>query len=90
MDDFDWGNLRPWLDEHEKYAGTIMPADPRFKVAQEMLGIIARARDSLRPSADGTANFVQNKEIIEQLAVLRGKVENAFKDDRPLSTTGKI
>jgi hypothetical protein len=82
MADFDLVNLRLWLDEYEKYAGSIMPADPRFEVAQEMLGIIARARDSLRPSADGTANFVQNKEIIEQLVTLRDKAENALKDDR--------
>lgn len=82
MDDFDLGNLRLWLDEHEQYAGSIMPANPRFEVAQEMLEIIARARDSLRPSADGTANFVQNKEIIEQLATLRGRAENSLKDGR--------
>ena len=82
MDDFDLDNLRQWLDEHEEYAGPITPADPRFEVAQEMLEIIARARDSLRPSADGTANFVQNKEIIEQLVMLRGRAEKTLEDAR--------
>lgn len=82
MADFDLGILRPWLDEHEKYARSIKPADPRFDIAQEMLGIIAAARDSLHPSADSTANYIQNKEIIQQLATLRDKAENTFKGKR--------
>lgn len=76
MADIDLSNLRPWLDEHEKYACSILPGDPRFDVAHEMLGIITTARDSLRPSADSTANYVQNKEIIETLVTLREKAEN--------------
>lgn len=79
MADFDLGILRPWLDEHEKYAGSIKPTDPRFDIAQEMLGIIAGARDSLRPSADSTTNYVQNKEIVQQLATLRDGAENTLK-----------
>ena len=76
MTDFDLGILRPWLDEYEKYAGPIKTTDPRFDIAQEMLGIIAGARASLRSSADSTANFIQNKEIIEQLAILRDKADH--------------
>jgi len=82
MADLDLGNLRPWLDEQENYARSILPLDPAFDVAQEMLVIIAAAREGLRPSADSTANFVQNKEIIEQLGTLRGKAENVFKGMR--------
>lgn len=82
MADFDLGILRPWLDEHEKYAGSIKPADPRFDIAKEMLGIIAGARDSLHPSADSTANYVQNKEVIQQLAMLRDKAEHILKGNR--------
>ncbi|MFN7087329.1 MAG: hypothetical protein ACK4N4_11965 [Burkholderiales bacterium] len=75
MANMNLSDLRSWLDEHEKYAGSIKPADPRFDIAQEMLGIIATARDSLRPSADSTANYVQSKEIIEQLGMLRDEAE---------------
>lgn len=82
MAKMDFGDLKSWLDGHEKYAGSIKPADPRFDVAQEMLGIIAMARDSLRPSADSTANYVPNKEIIEQLGMLRDKAENILKGKR--------
>ena len=76
MADMDISNLRPWLDEHEKFARAILPGDPRFDVAHEMLGVIAMARGSLRPSADSTANYVHNKEIVEQLVTLREKAEN--------------
>ena len=86
MTDPDFSNLRPWLDEHEKYACSIMPADPRFDVAHEMLGIISMARDSLRPSVDSTANYVQNKEIIERLVTLRAKAENIPKGAKLIQT----
>ncbi|MFY9328627.1 MAG: hypothetical protein WAO76_11510 [Georgfuchsia sp.] len=79
MTTLDLGILREWLNEYEKYVGSIKPADPRFDIAQEMLGIIAGARDSLHPSADSTANFVQNKEVIQQLAMLRDKADNLLK-----------
>jgi hypothetical protein len=75
MNDMDLSNLRPWLDEHEKFACSIPPADPRSAVAREMLETITFARDSLRPSADSTANYVQNKAIIEKLVTLRQKAE---------------
>jgi hypothetical protein len=73
----DFGDLRSWLDGHEQYARPIKPGDPRFVVAQEMLAIIEQARKSLHPSADSTANFVQTKEVIEQLATLRNHAEKA-------------
>lgn len=75
MAEMDFGNLRSWLDAHEKFARPIQPGDPRFDIAQEMLGIIATAKDSLHPSADSTANYVLNREIVEQLATLREKAE---------------
>ena len=76
MTELDQGTLRPWLDEYEKYAGAIKPADPRFAVAREILGIVAGARESLHPSADSTANFVENKQVILQLAILRKKADD--------------
>lgn len=69
------GNLRPLLDEQENYARSIGPDDPRAAIAKEMLAIISEARESLRPSADSTANYVPNKQIIEQLSVLRAQAE---------------
>lgn len=65
------GNLRPFLDEEEKFARSIKADDPRAAIAQRMLGIIAEARGKLRPSADSTANFIPNKQIVEELASLR-------------------
>lgn len=79
MADFDLNILTPWLDEYEKFAGSIKPSDRRFDIAQEMLEIIAWARNKLLPSADSTANFIQNKEIIQQLAMLRDKADNTLK-----------
>jgi len=70
MTQLDPGILKPWLDEYEKYAAVIKPGDLRFDIAQKMLGIIAMARESLHPSADSTANYVNHKEIIEELATL--------------------
>lgn len=75
MSEMDFGNLRLWLDAHLMFASPIQPGDPRFVIAQEMLGIIAKAKASLLPSADSTANYVQNREIVEQLAILREKAE---------------
>ncbi len=77
MADPDLGNLRPWLDANEKYAGSIKSGDPGFGIAQEMLAIIFKARNSLHPSVDSTANYVPNKEIIEQLSTLRYRAEQA-------------
>lgn len=71
MANLDLGNLRPFLDEEEKFARSIKPDDPRAAVAKRMLGIIAEARGRLRPSTDSTANFVPNKQIVEELITLR-------------------
>ncbi len=71
MANLNVGNLRPFLDEEEKFARSIKPDDARAAIAQRMLAIIAEARGSLRPSADSTANYVSNKQIVEELATLR-------------------
>ena len=71
MSQLDLGNLRPFLDEEEKFAASIKPGDPRAAVAQRMLAIIAEARGRLRPSSDSTANFIPNKQIVEELINLR-------------------
>lgn len=70
MSGLNLGNLRPFLDEEEKFAKAIGPDDPRAAIAQRMLGIIAEARGSLRPSSDSTANFIPNKQIVEELVSL--------------------
>lgn len=71
MHNLDLGNLRPLLDEEEAFAKSIQPDDPRAPVARRMLGIIDEARGRLKPSADSTANFVPNKQIVEELISLR-------------------
>ena len=71
MADLNLGNLRPFLDEEEKFAKSIKADDTRAAVAKRMLGIIAEARGGLRPSADSTANFIPNKQIVEELIALR-------------------
>jgi hypothetical protein len=71
MANLDLGNLRPLLDEEEKFAQSIPPDDPRAAVAKRMLAIIAEARGRLKPSTDSTANFVPNKQIVEELISLR-------------------
>lgn len=75
MSDLDLSHLRPWLDEQERYANSIKPGDPRMAVARQMLAIISEARSNLFPSADSTANYVPNKQIIEQLSILRDQAE---------------
>ena len=79
MADLDLSNLRPWLDEQENYANSIKPDDPRTLIAQQMLAIISEARGGLLPSADSTANYVPNKQIIEQLSTLRDKAEQVMR-----------
>jgi len=71
MSDLNLGNLRPFLDEEEKFAKSIKPDDARAAIAQRMLAIISEARDRLRPSADSTANYIPNKQIVEELIALR-------------------
>ncbi|MCI3953651.1 MAG: hypothetical protein K0R53_3151 [Burkholderiales bacterium] len=75
MSDLDLNRLREFLDEEEKFARSISAKDPRSAVAKRMLDLIADARANLRPSADGTANYVPVKTIIEDLATLRAQAE---------------
>jgi hypothetical protein len=71
MANLDLGNLRPFLDEEETFAKSIPAGDPRAATAQRMLAIIAEARGRLKPSTDSTANYVPNKQIVEELISLR-------------------
>ncbi len=73
----DLNNLRALLDEYERYANAIAGKDGRSGVAQKMKAAIAEAREALRPSADGTANFVESKSIVERLAALKTEAEAA-------------
>lgn len=77
MSDLDLNKLRQFLDDEEKFARSIKQDDPRAAVAKQMLALIADARQKLFPSADGTANYVPAKEIIEELALLRVTAENS-------------
>jgi len=72
--------LRPWLDEQESYARSIPPGDPRSDLARQMLAVIATARSDLSPSADSTANYVPNKQIIADLGVLRDQAEHLARE----------
>jgi hypothetical protein len=71
----DLNRLRQFLDDEERFARSIGADDPRRAVAKKMLAIIADARASLRPSADGTANYVPVRDIIETLTALRAEAE---------------
>lgn len=71
----DFAKLRKWLDEHARFAGSFKLSDPGFGIAQKMLDIISQARSSLEPSADSTANYLKNKEIVGELAILRNEAE---------------
>jgi hypothetical protein len=72
--------LRPWLDEHESYAKSIPPGDARGEIARQMLAVIATARADLLPSADSTANYVPNKQIIGELGELRDQAEHIARE----------
>ena len=74
--DLNLSELRPWLDEQERYAKSIPAGDPRSDLARQMLAVIATARSDLSPSADSTANYVPNKEIIAELGLLRDQAEH--------------
>lgn len=71
MTGLNLGNLRPLLDEEEAFAKSIGPDDPRAAIARRMLAIIAETRGSLKPSTDSTANYIPNKQIVEELISLR-------------------
>ena len=72
--------LRPWLDEQESYAKSIPPGDPRSDIARQMIALIAIGRSDLLPSADSTANYVPNKEIIAELGILRDRAEQLARE----------
>lgn len=75
MSALDLNKLRQFLDDEERFAHSIGADDPRRPAAKKMLALIADARASLRPSTDGTANYVPVKDIIEGLATLRAQLE---------------
>jgi hypothetical protein len=75
MTDLDPNNLRRLLDEEEAFAAGISLNDPRAKLARRMLGLIRDARRSLFPSSDSTANFVDAREIVAELARLREQID---------------
>lgn len=75
MKNMDFGKLRTWLDDHAQFAGSFKLSDPGFGIAQRMLGIIHQTRNSLHPSEDSTANYIQNREIVSELAMLRDEAE---------------
>ncbi len=73
--DSDFSYLRPWLDKQERFALSVLQADPRADLARQMLAVVAYARQQLVPSKDSTANYVPTKEIVEELGRLRLKAE---------------
>ncbi|MGQ0749039.1 MAG: hypothetical protein ACT4PS_00745 [Betaproteobacteria bacterium] len=77
MSTLDLNRLRQFLDDEERFARSIGADDPRSAVAKKMLAIIADVRASLRPSADGTANYVPVRDIVETLTALRAEAENS-------------
>jgi hypothetical protein len=72
----DLNNLRAILDEYEDYVGAL-GADNRNKtmIAEAMRAVIAEARLALHASSDGTANFIDARQILERLNTLRTKAE---------------
>lgn len=75
MTELDLNSLRRFLDEEESFAESISLNDPRAHLAQRMLGIVREARRSLFPSGDSTANFVDAREILAELAELRAQLD---------------
>lgn len=71
----DLNRLRTLLDEYGRYADSILPGDGRRAAADRMKAVVAEARAALRPSPDGTANYVDAKTIIERLDALRKEAE---------------
>lgn len=76
MAKLDFNNLRRFLDEEESFAASISLDDPRAELARRMIGRIREARGGLTPSADSTANFMDVKEVLTDLAQLRAQIEN--------------
>ena len=76
MSDLDLNRLRTFLDEEERFARSVEPDAPGGALAKRMLALIADARAQLRPSPDGTANYVPVKDIIQGVAALRAQIED--------------
>ena len=76
MSELDLNRLRTFLDEEERFARSIPTGDANSALANKMLALIADARAQLRPSADGTANYVPVKDIIQGIATLRTQMED--------------
>jgi len=81
MSDPDFGNLKPLLEAHEKFAKSIGRDAPGYDIARQMLAIISTAEGNLQPSADSTANYVPNRQIIEELTLLRSQAEQLARKD---------
>ena len=71
----DLNNLRALLDGYERYADSIQPIAGRRGAADKLKAAVAEARAALRPSTDGTANYVDTKTIIERLDALKKEAE---------------
>ena len=71
----DLNNLRALLDEYERYANSVAGSGCRTSIAHRMLEIVADARAGLRPSLDGTANYLESKSIVQRLDCLRKEAE---------------
>ena len=72
----DLNNLRAILEEYDRYSHALSAGDrAKAGIADEMRGVIAEARRALHPSADGTANFVDTRQIVERLNALRARAE---------------
>lgn len=81
MSDPDFGNLKPFLEAHEKFAKSMGREDAGYEIARKMLAIISEAAGSLHPSSDSTANYVPNRQIIEDLTLLRREIEQLARKD---------
>ena len=75
MAEIDFSYLRPLLDEQERFALSIKHGDPRMDIARQILAVVADARQRLIPSMESTANYVPQKQIIEELVRLREQAE---------------
>lgn len=71
----DLNNLRALLEGYERYADSIEPGAAGRAAADMLKAAIAEARAALRPSGDGTANFVDTRAIIERLDALEKEIE---------------
>lgn len=77
-DGTDLNNLRALLDDYEGYAAAYSrDTSSKKAIAEEIRAVIREARDALHPSADGTANFVDTRQILERLNALRTRAETA-------------